>query len=173
MKKVLFLFTIFSLLLCGWQSDKPEKRYKDILSIYLVKNSRLYIPSKETILSDLILEDSPILKIDSIKSYSWQSHRIQFSSGVKEDMKKRIPFSRIFVVIANDDRIYWGRFTDPADSYICDDNPAICLPPCRPRFNCIPDELIISRAPKLINNNDIRNDNKIYNVLKGSGKMIP
>jgi hypothetical protein len=73
MSKNIFLFIMFQLSICGWSSDKTSLNQKDIFSIYLVKNSNLTYATKKPELKDFVLENTPLLTVDSIASYNWHS----------------------------------------------------------------------------------------------------
>ena len=171
-KKQNFSLCIFFPLLWGWNTDKAVSKNKDVFSIYLVKNSKLVDTSKTVDLKNFILEDEPLLTVDSITSYTWHSHKIAFSSRVKEGLKKREPLLYcLFVVVANEERIYWGIFKD-IENPNGSKSPAIFLLPHNTSLSCIPKIFIISRAPNIVNNIDVRNDKRIYNALLSAGKLL-
>jgi hypothetical protein len=165
---------MFQLSICGWSSDKTSLNQKDIFSIYLVKNSNLTYATKKPELKDFVLENTPLLTVDSIASYNWHSHLISFPMSIKKELSKREPLLHfLFVVVANDERIYWGMFTDPADSYFSL-SPTISLLLRNHNSSCIPDVYFIARAPIIDQDSvDVRNDIRLYIALKASGKLLP
>jgi len=179
MSKNIILFVILQLLICGWSSEKVLSKHKDVYSIYLVKNSKLTYATKKPELKDFILQDIPLLTVDSITSYTWHSHLISFSISVKKGLRNQEPLiDRLFVVVANDERIYWGMFTDFVDSYISNSPAIFLLPRDHPWSSTsasrIPDGFSISRGPIVGKDSiDVRNDIRIYNALNASGKLLP
>jgi hypothetical protein len=173
MKNGVLLLILSLLLVCGWHAEKAISKSKDVFSIYLVKNSKkIFNSPKKLDVKNLVLEDAPLLTVDSITNYTWHSHRITFPFRVKEGLKKREPLLHyLFVVVANDERIYWGMFKDIDDSFVSS-YPAIFLLPRNTTSMSIPNKLIISKAQNLENNVDIRDDVRIYNALKDSGKLL-
>lgn len=165
---LLFLITI-----SGCTSDPVSSEYKDIFSIYLVKDSNQFYSGEKPELKDFILEKVPLLTINSIESYDWNNHLIYFSSETKEELKKREPLLHyLFVVVANDERIYWGMFNDYADSYACI-NPTIFLIPRNPPMSSIPDIFHISCSDIADEADSVmRGDMRIYNALNNAGKLI-
>jgi hypothetical protein len=158
------------------KSNNVSTEVKDVFSIYLVKGSNLSYASQKPSLNDFVLEETPILSINSITSYKWNTHQIAFPSSTKEQLKVREPLIHyLFVTVADDKRIYWGMFLDDADSYGCQ-NPVIRLLPRNPNASCIPEGFMIDRAYPVYSGNpsdkDIRNDDRIYNALKASGKLV-
>ena len=174
MKNRILVAVLSLFLVCGWQAEKAISKSKDVFSIYLVKNSQYYFKSpKKLDVKNLVLEDVPLLTVDSITNYTWHSHRVTFPLRVKEGLKKREPLLHyLFVVVANDERIYWGMFKDIDDSFVSS-YPVIFLLPRNDVSTSIPNKLMISKAQNLENNVDIRGDMRIYNALKDSGKLLP
>jgi hypothetical protein len=173
MRKNIIFIMILQLLISGLNSEKTLSKCKDSFNIYLVRNSNIIHKVNKPDLKDFVLEDIPLLTLDSISSYIWHSHLISFSNNVKKVLNKRgFLIDRLFVVVVNDERIYWGRFTDLADSYISN-SPAIFLEMGMYRGG-IPVSIAIHKN-LIINQDsvDVRNDIRIYNVLKASGKLLP
>lgn len=175
MKSPLLCVLMLSLFAFGCKSDNVSSEVKDVFSIYLVKDSNQFFSSEKPSLDAFVLEESPLLSISSITSYHWQPHLITFPANTKEQLKKREPLiNYLFVVVANDERVYWGMFTDDASSYSCQ-NPVIKLLPRNPTTSCIPEGFTIERAyPAFIGDStetDIRANVKIINALKESGKL--
>jgi len=171
MKNRILLFVVNFLLLWGWTTDNAFSQRKDVFSIYLVKHSNYFYKSKSINLKNLILEDQPLLTVDSIISYTWNSHKISFSGRVRESLMKREPLVHfLFVVVANDERIYWGVFKDINDSFV-NFSPAIFLYPPNTSSSTIPPRFTISRAPNTTPDKDVRTDKRIYEALKLSGKL--
>ena len=145
--------------------SETEKKYE----MFLTKNIKNNFPENVS-LYNLSLEDEPILSTQLIESYTWKNHMISFSDETRERIKLKEPlFERYFVVTAQNQRIYWGLFTDIASSGICQ-NPVILLLPRHPdKSNFIPNSFVIERAyPNYfgdVNDKDLRNNIRIYNEL--------
>lgn len=151
-----------------------ESEYEGIFSIYISDSTNYStIPNLNTIQ----VNDSPFLTIEKITSYNWNTHEITYTSTVWEELKEwGNLIHKIFIVVVNEDRIYWGSFMDDLDSG-GSQNPVIKLIPRYPDDrNTIPESLIIDRAyPGYIgseNDQDIREDSRIYEVLLKNGKLI-
>ncbi len=150
MKNKIFIYLLTSLVICGWKSDKAISQYKDVFSIYLAKNPNMYHTSEKPKLKDFVLDSIPLLTVDSITSYAWHSHLISFSTQIKHRLENRKSLvDHLFVIVANDERIYWGMFIDAADSYISD-SPEIFLPLRNRTSNPIPNGFKIGRGLYLI-----------------------
>jgi hypothetical protein len=174
MKNKTFFLLMSSLLLVAWNPENVVSQYRDVFSIYLVKNSDSSYASKKPKLGDFVLDSSPLLTVDSISSYTWHSHFVSFSPSVKHGLKQREPLLHFrFVIVANDERIYWGYFTDPTDDYISF-SPMIYLLQRNHNRSCIPDGFSIGRAPIIDgDSSEVRSDMRVYNALKTSGKLLP
>ena len=157
-------------------SSLGPSEIKDALSMYLVDLSSESISVPNPALADLVLEPEPLLSIASITGYEWKNHRILFTSDMKEELKAKEPlFQRRFVIVANDDRIYWGMFLDALSSQGCQ-NPVVLLVPRKPGTSSIPDSFVIDRAyPQYTGSpkeRDLRNDVRIFEALESSGKLM-
>jgi len=174
-KNLLLLLLVLSI--AGCKSNPVQSDYKDVFSIYLVKDSNLSFTEEKPPINEMILEVEPLLTINSIENYDWNKHQISFSEETKEELKKKEPLLHyLFVIIANNERVYWGMFLDGADSYGCS-NPVICLIPRNPSVSSfIPNGFIINRAYPSYSGNesekDIREDIRIYNALKNVNKLV-
>ena len=121
-------------------------------------------------LKNIDLSEEPILTDRDIEEYIWSSHEISFSAVVHENIKKRGNLiHKIFVIVANGQRIYWGKFMDDLDSGVCQ-NPVIRIIPRHPDGrNTTPDKFIIERAypgySGSATDSDIRNNKKAYHAL--------
>lgn len=176
MKSLISVTAIF-ILLCGCNSNPTDSGAGNQFSIYLTKNVENNSPTKVS-LDKLTLEEDPILSLSSIEFYQWSNHKIKFSTEAKEKIKLKEPlFGRFFIVTALNERIYWGLFTDGASSAGCN-NPVITVwsRAVLQDTSFITNEFVIERAyPSYIgnkNDKDLREDFRIYNVLKKSGKLV-
>ncbi len=172
--KTFISFTVILLLLYGCDSNPIESEDNDF-SIFLTMDIENNSPDKIS-LDKLVLKTNPFLSIQSIESYEWANHRIIFSNETKEKLKLEEPlYGRNFVVIAQNQRIYWGLFTDDVSSGSCQ-NPVIRLFPRNPsKDSFIPDAFLIERAyPEYFgneNDKDLRKDLRIYNAFRESSKL--
>lgn len=174
--KVLIPLIAILLFSFGCNSNPVDSEREKNFDIFLTKNIENNSPMNVS-LDLLILEDEPILSNQIIESYVWDNHKITYSNETKEKIKlKESLFGRHFVVVAQNQRIYWGLFTDDASSGSCQ-NPVIRLLPRNPdKSSLLPDSFfIIERAyPEYFgnkNDKDLRNDSRIYNALKANGKF--
>lgn len=119
MKRIsFFLGCTFLLILCFISIMCTQQISNGKFAIYLAKlpNSTRIFEKDHSIrlvvveLSNIILEDLPIVTEDDISSYSKDTHTIYFIPEYKHS-KIDIPVSgRIFVVCVGSKRIYWGAF---------------------------------------------------------------
>ena len=153
--------------------DNDESEFKDKFSIYISDSTYNY---EDISLETIQKNDTPFITLDKITSYNWSTHEIIYSSGVWEELKEwGNLLHKYFIVIVNDERIYWGIFMDDLDSGGCQ-NPVIKLLPRYPDGrNTIPESLIIDRAyPEYVGSEDdpdLREDTRIYDILLESGKF--
>lgn len=173
--KILISITAIFLLLCGCNSNPTDSNLENDFSIFLTKDIENNSPANIQ-LDKIILEEEPILSIKSIDYYEWANHRIKYSDEAKEKIKLKEPlFGRFFIVVALNQRIYWGLFTDGASSMGCN-NPVIMVwSRAVLDTSFITNEFVIDRAyPEYIgneNDKDLRTDTRIYNALKISHKL--
>jgi len=174
--KILISITAIFLLLYGCNSNPTDSDMENNFSIFLTKDIENNSPANIS-LDKIVLEDEAILSIKSIESYEWSNHKITFSNEAKEKIKLKEPlFGRFFIVVALNQRIYWGLITDGASSMGCN-NPVIMVwsRSVLQDTSFITNEFVIDRAyPAYIgneNDKDLREDVRIYNALKISHKL--
>jgi hypothetical protein len=172
-KSIIFFLTYLIFLSFNCQKDnnpfKPESDtiLRIYISDYILDWNNPVVPP----LNELNLIEEPFLTNVDITNYKWSTHYITFPISVHNKLKNLGNLlHRVFVVVAEGERIYWGLFMDDADSGGCQ-NPVIRLLPRHPDGrNTIPESSIIDRAyPEYFgpqNDPDIRNDIRIYNALK-------
>jgi len=172
--KEVCILMIFLLLTINNCEKEVETEYEDIFSIYISDST---YNSAITSLNTIPVNDSPFLTIDKITTYNWSIHQITYPSTVWEELKEwGNLLHKIYIVVVNDERIYWGTFMDYVDSGGCQ-NPVIMLLPRYPDGrNTIPESLTIERAyPGYVGSEDdldMREDTRIYEVLIDHGKFI-
>ena len=174
--KILISVTAILLYFFGCNSNPINTEFENDFSIYLTKDSGNNSPA-ELSLDKLVTENEPILSIKSIEFYEWKNHKIRFSDEAKKRIQSKEPlFGRFFIVVALNQRIYWGLFTDGASSMGCN-NPVIMVwsRTVRQDTSFITNEFVIERAyPEYIGNDnekDLRDDPRIYNALMKSNKL--
>ena len=169
------IIIIISILLSGCKSNPVSSDNQIDFGIYLTKTNDINFPDS-VLLKELILEKQPILTSKSISSYSWENHQIELlKNSVEEINAKGNLLGRYFVVIAENERVYWGKFMSNAMSSTCQ-NPVIRLNPYHPeKESYLTKKFIIDRAyPDYfgnIDNVDLRNDVRIYRALKMHNKL--
>ena len=174
--KILISVTAIFLFSFNCNSNLTDSVLGNDFSIYLIKNVENNSPTNIS-LDKLALEDEPVLSIKSIEFYEWTNHKVRFSDEAKELIQSKEPlFGRFFIVVALSQRIYWGLFTDYASSMGCN-NPVIIV---RSRIvpqdtSFITNEFVVERAyPEYIgneNDEDLREDSRIYDALKKNHKL--
>ena len=167
---------VLALLAVSCNSTLGPTEIRDVFSVYLVDPSSESSSVPNPALADLVLEPEPLLSLASITGYEWNNHRILFTSEMKEQLKTKEPLvHRRFVIVANDDRIYWGMFLDALASQGCQ-NPVVLLVPRKPGTSSIPDAFVIDRAyPQYFgspDDRDLRSDVRILEALEPSGKLV-
>ncbi|NSW91749.1 MAG: hypothetical protein HPY74_13955 [Firmicutes bacterium] len=131
-------------------------------AIYLVKDADTKVAVEKGI-NNLELEDTPIITEKDIKSYNWSEHSFETS----EDVLNRIPSVPVngipFVVVVDGERIYIGAFWTSLSS----------ISTQLPVINIMekPFSINLGYPVEYEHSVDIRNDNRIYNVLKETGKL--
>lgn len=114
-------------------------------------------------IDSLTLSNEPIISTQDILSYSWPTHEFTITSNAHSilDTLGLHHLLSPFVACVGNERIYYGCFVSPASSYLPTTYPYITI-----KLN-----LQISKA---LNDSitDRRNDIRIYESLKYSGKLI-
>lgn len=173
MKTILVLIIVtFSLLSC--KSNPVTSKDNNGFSFHLTIDDPDNHPDSVP-LEKLVLEYEPILSYKQIESYEWNSHKIIYSDEAQEEIiKKGSILGRNFVVIAENQRIYWGRFMNNSFSSTCQ-NPVIVLHDHLVLESTNTNNFVIDRAyPSYFadtNSTDLRNDIRIYNALNYSNKL--
>ena len=115
MKRILYLMLIISLvaltLVSCSQTNQEEESKADSFEIYLVKDMSTQ-QATETDLDRLILEDTPVITLNDITDYYWNSQVFKVrKEGLSEQLQKAFKLSgTTFVVTVNGERIYLGAF---------------------------------------------------------------
>ncbi|MDQ0887960.1 hypothetical protein QFZ81_003048 [Paenibacillus sp. V4I9] len=162
------LFAILNLLLflivgC----NNGNKSAINEFSIYLVKElSTTEAMSKK--LDDLPLETIPVLTDKEIRTYDWTEHEFTMKEGIslEEKLDGKVSLSgKPFVVVVGNERIYLGSFWSYLSSQFNPDIPIISSVWNKGSDN----DMYKIQYGK---NQDPRDDTKIFEALKGLGKVI-
>jgi hypothetical protein len=173
--KTLMVFTVLLFSNYGCKSGPNEPTKGNDFAIYLTLDIENNVPTEVSI-ENLILEDEPILSLSNITTYDWSNHKINFSDEAKENIKLKEPlYSRVFIVEAKGQRIYWGLFTCGISSASCN-NPVISVFSTHGMdTSFISNSFVIDRGyPEYRGNEndpDLREDHRIYTILKNSSKL--
>lgn len=173
---LLLTFTLF--IKCHKQKNLLNSESNQLFDIYIADFVPDWNDPTGPSLNELVLIKEPFLTVADITSYQWSNHHIKFPKPVHERLKTwGNLIHRIFVVVAQGERIYSGKFMDDLDSSDCQ-NPVIKLLCRHPDGrNTTPESLIIDRAyPEYFGSNDdadLRADHRIYNALVDAGVLIP
>jgi len=169
------IFTLF--LFCEHNKAPLTTSHGYSFALYLVKDFD-FSEHENIILNNLKLEFEPFLTIDDITEYQWEKHIITMtpvaSNRLHTLFKDWQSFMRKpFVVMVNNERIYYGFFYGNHLSSISN-KPVIMLDMFV--FNKNSDTLRLVRAyPSGDENNplipDVRKDQRIYDVLLQANKL--
>jgi hypothetical protein len=156
--KLIFIFILsFLFITCGSSPD-----YGDF-NIYQVLDQGIPYEGPTKPIDSLTLSNEPIISIQDITSYSWQTHDFIINSIAHSILDTLGAHHLVspFVACVGNDRIYYGCFISMVSSYMPTTYPYIL----------IKTDLQISKA---LNDTiiDRRNDIRIYNSIKQSGKLI-
>ena len=144
-----------------------------VFDVYLVKQDISPQQMIDADLSELRLEDTPLLSIDDIAAYSWETHEMELTAYASERMA-RLEISRLgmaglpFVVCAGGERIYggalWTSYSSvPYDGIVIDVYPASSGQP-------LPIQLGYP-SPEWFRGEDLRFDERIRQALEEWGKL--
>lgn len=176
--KVRFLFVMVLLYLltgCDWSamtSNSIPTNAVGAFSIYLVKPRMSAQQMMETDLSDLELEEIPILSVDDIVTYTWETHEIDLTdSGYERIAELHVPVTTgvPFVVCVGREPIYSGAFWVGyssmsfhgivIDTLFAMDKHSIRI------------QLGYPESPELFEGEDTRSDPRILQSLEAAGKL--
>ncbi|QGQ96415.1 hypothetical protein EHS13_16755 [Paenibacillus psychroresistens] len=163
--KLIVILNVMLLLIVGC-NDKV--RSVNEFSIYLVKDlSTTEAMSKK--LDDLPLETIALLTDKEISTYNWTEHEFTMKEGIslEEKLEGKVPASgKPFVVVVGNERIYLGSFWSSFSSQF---KPDIDIP----RISSVWLKRSDNNMYKIQygKNQDPRDDTKIFEALKGLGKV--
>jgi hypothetical protein len=164
--KLFLILNVMLLLFIGCNNGNNESTVNEF-SIYLVKDlSTAEAMSKK--LNDLPLETIPVFTDKEIRIYNWTEHQFTMKEGInlEEKLEGKVPMSgKPFVVVVGNERIYLGSFWSYLSSLFNPDIPTISSGWLKGSDT----DLYKIQYGK---NQDPRNNTKILESLKGSGKVV-
>lgn len=160
--KQIFVAIFSSLLItCGLSPTE----YGDF-KIYQVLDQGIPQEGPTKPIDSLTLSNEPIISIQDIISYFWSTHEFTITSHADSILDTMNPQQLLspFVTCVGNERIYYGCFVSGLSSYLPEKYPYI-------QNTIVGVNRQISRA---LNDSipDKRNDVRIYNSLKHSGKLL-
>jgi hypothetical protein len=140
------------------------------LAIYLTRED--IPPAKMEMLSHVELADQPCISLPDIISYHAQTHELKLTEAAFERITRLgIPVSgKSFLVCVDKSPIYWGAFWTPFSS-LSFDGVTIWIPPVNQDAKTITIELGYPSV-SFYAGTDPRNDSKVMESLKQSGKLV-
>ena len=169
----LSILLFVALLLVGCSSSDSNSNNRTVnsvkdFSIYLIKDLTVTEAMGKN-LNDLPLEEKPMLTDKEITKYNWKEHTftLQESFSLEEKLEGKVSLSgRPFVVVVGSDRVYLGSFWNYFSSAY---NPVIPTISSSWFKSNNKDTYTISY---ITTKKDPRDDIRIYESLKGLGKII-
>jgi hypothetical protein len=152
-------------------TDSASESTVGEFGIYLVMQEISLEQMRETNLSELELEDTPILSVDDIVTYDWETHEIRLTASASERIT-RLEGSMLgglaFAVCVGGEPVYIGAFwtsysSATFDGTVIDVYPAKFGQP-------VPIKLGYP-SPEWFAGEDLRSDPRIFRSLKEAGKL--
>lgn len=174
--RFLFVMVILCLLIgCNWSamsSNSTPTNTVGEFSIYLVKQTMSAQQMTEIDLNDLELDEIPILSVDDIVTYTWETHEIDLTdSGYERIAELDVPVTTgvPFVVCVGREPIYGGAFWVAYSSMsfhgiVIDTLLAMDKHPIRIQLG-------YPESPELFEGEDTRSDPRILQSLEAAGKL--
>jgi hypothetical protein len=145
----------------------------DGFAIYLVEQGDTAEEIKDVGLNELPLEESPILSIDDITKYTWETHEIELTETAYARfarLHRKVPIypGLPFVVCVDSERIYqgalWTSYSSvPFDGIVIDIYPAESGSPLRIETGY--------PSKEWFKGEDLRNDPRIFRSLERANKL--
>lgn len=140
-------------------------------SIYLLKQGISLEQMRDSNLSELELEDTPILSIDDIVTYDWETHEIQLTDSASERVTRLeglmlggLPFA----VCVGREPVYSGAFWTSYSSAVFDGTLIDVYPA---KFGQPVPIRLGYPSPEWFAGEDLRSDPRIFRSLKEAGKL--
>ena len=144
-----------------------------VFGVYLVKQDISPQQMTNTNLTELQLEETPLLSIEDIVTYSWETHEMELTASASERVA-RLESSRLsmgglpFVICAGGEPIYggalWTSYSSATyDGIVIDVYPAKFGQPLPIRLGY--------PSPDWFKGEDLRFDSRILQSLKEAGKL--
>ncbi|HSW59082.1 MAG TPA: hypothetical protein VLH15_11800 [Dehalococcoidales bacterium] len=164
-----FLFLLIAAILvpiiggCG-ASGQPG------FAIYLTRDD--VPPERLNVLSNIRIDDQPVISNQDIISYDAQTHEITLTEAAFERISKlEVPMQgRSFIICVDSKPVYSGAFWTPLSSHSFD---GVTI--CKPLSNQGNGTITISKgypSPDFFSGSDPRSHPEILNALKNSGKLV-
>ncbi len=139
--------------------------------IYLVKQEISLEQMRDTSLSELELEDTPILSVDDIVTYDWETHEIQLTDSASERIT-RLEGSMLgglpFAVCVGREPVYIGAFWTSYSSAVFSGTVIDVYPA---KFGePVPIQLGYP-SPEWFAGEDLRSDPRVFQSLEEAGKL--
>lgn len=176
MLKVVVVFIALNIIACNKQSQETQlnsSRNNKGFAIYLAKDIDPNYEDSCTYCFELKLEnlsDVPIVKMEDIQYYQWDTHTIFLTDeGFKKYMSLKVPLEGLPIILAiNGEIIYGAWIWNVISSHGCDRIYAVQLPP----FN---NQKVIKLEFGLPEDNrygeDSRNNAEIRDYFTNEGKL--
>ena len=164
MAQIITAIICISLYSCNSFDSKSDET-GDFAIFLLADNTVLAAHAVTQLLDTLILENQPLISIDDIEEYKWSDHSLTLNT--ENDRLKTMEslhgksLGIPFVITVGDERIYLGGFWYMYSS----------LMPSFPHSFFSSKGLFIEEGMSN-DNEDVRNDNRIYKSLKAAGILI-
>ena len=158
------------------QKDVTQPEGNSDFAIYIVENN-IY-GNNQVGIDTLILSEYPLLSSSDITKYSWSKHQIDYPESVYKRLTEYTDLWRKgFVVVVENERIYWGLFQSYLDSYACQNPVIILFPRNSDMKHILSASIAIHRSyfdgEGLESEPDPRADPRIYKALEKAGILIP
>lgn len=152
-------------------TDSASESTVGEFAIYLVKQEISLEQMKETNLGELEFEHTPILSVDDIVTYDWETHEIQLTDSASERVT-RLEGSMLgglpFAVCVGGEPVYIGAFWTSYSSAVFDGTVIDVYPA---KFGQpVPIQLGYP-SPEWFAGEDLRSDPRVFQSLEDAGKL--
>ncbi len=173
MKLIRNLFFLILVFVCFYTVACSDSKSSDqdapLFAIYLLLDESVSaFDLRQDSIEDISISNSIVITEEDIISYGWSEHEILLSENASSrikalniEEKEALPF----IVVAGNERIYIGSFWSPYSSY---------APPFPTISSWLPRDsrLWIHSGTDSAYGDDVRNDNRVYQVLEKAGILI-
>lgn len=156
----------------GCVGPAPARDAVGDFSIYLVKQGVSAQRMTEMDLSQLELEEVPILSIDDIVMYTWETHQIELTDPARQRvarLKVPVQTGAPFVVCVGAERVYSGAFWTSFSSMSFH---GIVIDTLLARMDGQPVRIQLGYPSRsMLEGEDLRSDPRILRSLRKAGKL--